>query len=216
MHGEPVFNIAWCCQPHRMGHGQPCNLKWIWMDGWMEICRASLNHSSWQTRIPFIWHSQYLFSLVSHLYKIFMSLFSHFVMEKSMILSNKLTNNWEKLLSKFEIVLSKFSLLVIWSTCSMTTWNRDQQSKILQKWSHAYVELHMKKQFCLDGNFYWGWKITFWQLRFQCYKSSKKKLAWSWIHNGLKVICHHKFWSLTGLWLGNGLLPGEAIWRHRS
>ena len=33
VHGEPVFDIAWCCQPHRMGHGQHLNLRWIWMDG---------------------------------------------------------------------------------------------------------------------------------------------------------------------------------------
>ena len=27
MHGEPVFDIAWCCQPHQMGHRQHPNLK---------------------------------------------------------------------------------------------------------------------------------------------------------------------------------------------
>ena len=32
MHGELVFDIAWCCQPHRMGNGLHLNLKWIWMD----------------------------------------------------------------------------------------------------------------------------------------------------------------------------------------
>ena len=32
MHGEPVFDIAWYCKPHRMGHGQHINLKWIWLD----------------------------------------------------------------------------------------------------------------------------------------------------------------------------------------
>ena len=36
MHWEPVFNIAWCCQPHRMGHGQHFNLK-MDLDGWMVI-----------------------------------------------------------------------------------------------------------------------------------------------------------------------------------
>ena len=36
MHGELVFDIAWSCQPHRMGHGQHLNLKWIWKDGWMD------------------------------------------------------------------------------------------------------------------------------------------------------------------------------------
>ena len=33
MNVETVFNIAWCCQPHRMRHGQHFNLKWIWIDG---------------------------------------------------------------------------------------------------------------------------------------------------------------------------------------
>ena len=33
MLGELVFDIAWCCQPHWMGHGEHLNLKWIWMDG---------------------------------------------------------------------------------------------------------------------------------------------------------------------------------------
>ena len=32
MHGEPVFSIAWWCQPHRMRHGQHLNLKLIWME----------------------------------------------------------------------------------------------------------------------------------------------------------------------------------------
>ena len=27
MHTEPVFDIAWCYQPHRMGHEQRHNLK---------------------------------------------------------------------------------------------------------------------------------------------------------------------------------------------
>ena len=36
-HGELVFDIAWCCQPHRMGHGQYPNLKLIWMDGWSKV-----------------------------------------------------------------------------------------------------------------------------------------------------------------------------------
>ena len=34
---EPIFDIAWCCQPHGMGHGQHLNLKWIWMNVWMNI-----------------------------------------------------------------------------------------------------------------------------------------------------------------------------------
>ena len=36
MHGEPVCNIACCCQPHKMGHGQHFNLKKGsgWMNGW--------------------------------------------------------------------------------------------------------------------------------------------------------------------------------------
>ena len=38
MHGEPVFDIAWCCQHHRMGHGQHLNLKWIWNDGCAKSC----------------------------------------------------------------------------------------------------------------------------------------------------------------------------------
>ena len=32
-HGGPVFVVAWCCQPHRMGQGQHHNLE-IDMDGW--------------------------------------------------------------------------------------------------------------------------------------------------------------------------------------
>ena len=39
MYGELLFNIAWYCQPHRMGHGQHPNLKMDmdgWMDGWMD------------------------------------------------------------------------------------------------------------------------------------------------------------------------------------
>ena len=36
MLGELEFDIAWCCQPHWMGHGQHLNLKWVWMDGWMD------------------------------------------------------------------------------------------------------------------------------------------------------------------------------------
>ena len=46
-----VFDIAWCCQPHRMGYGQHLNLKWIWMDDTRNIpwikCRetpAVLHH----------------------------------------------------------------------------------------------------------------------------------------------------------------------------
>ena len=33
MHRKLVLDIAWCCQPHRMGHRQHLNLK---MNGWME------------------------------------------------------------------------------------------------------------------------------------------------------------------------------------
>ena len=34
MHEEPVFDIAWCCQPHRMGYGQHLNLNMdMKMDG---------------------------------------------------------------------------------------------------------------------------------------------------------------------------------------
>ena len=36
MHGELLFSIAWCCQPHRMAHGQHLNLNWIWMGGWSQ------------------------------------------------------------------------------------------------------------------------------------------------------------------------------------
>ena len=51
MHGEPVFDIAWRCQPHRMGHGQGRNLK-MDMDGWMdrEIYKKNLkkkDHPNW-------------------------------------------------------------------------------------------------------------------------------------------------------------------------
>ena len=31
MLGEPEFDIAWCCQPHRMGHSQNSNPN---LDGW--------------------------------------------------------------------------------------------------------------------------------------------------------------------------------------
>ena len=36
MHGEPVFNITCCCQPHRMGYGEHFNLR-MDLDGWMVI-----------------------------------------------------------------------------------------------------------------------------------------------------------------------------------
>ena len=42
MHGELVFDIAWCCQPHRMGHGQHLNLKWISVDWWKVCWNSSL------------------------------------------------------------------------------------------------------------------------------------------------------------------------------
>ena len=52
MHEEPVFDIAWCCQPHRMAHGQHPNLKWIWVDGWSRISSIyvsiALRWSAWQ------------------------------------------------------------------------------------------------------------------------------------------------------------------------
>ena len=44
MHGELVFDIAWCCQPHWMGHGQHLNLKWIWLDGLDFINYISVNN----------------------------------------------------------------------------------------------------------------------------------------------------------------------------
>ena len=39
MLGEPVFSLAWCCQPHWMGHGQHPNIKWIWwwLWWWFEV-----------------------------------------------------------------------------------------------------------------------------------------------------------------------------------
>ena len=46
MHGELVFNMAWCCQPHRVGHGQHINLKWIWIDGWMDGWMDTPNRTS--------------------------------------------------------------------------------------------------------------------------------------------------------------------------
>ena len=33
MHVEPVFHIAWCCQPHRMEHGKHRDLKMDIYDG---------------------------------------------------------------------------------------------------------------------------------------------------------------------------------------
>ena len=47
-----VFNIAWCCQPHRMGHGQHLNLKWVWMDGWIQHITQN---STRTTRTPAFW-----------------------------------------------------------------------------------------------------------------------------------------------------------------
>ena len=35
MHAKPLFNIFWCCPPHRIGHGQHPHLK-LDMDGWMD------------------------------------------------------------------------------------------------------------------------------------------------------------------------------------
>ena len=35
MHGGPVFDIAWYCQPSGVGHGQHLNLN-MDMDGWMD------------------------------------------------------------------------------------------------------------------------------------------------------------------------------------
>ena len=39
MHGEPVFDIAWCCQPHQMGHRQHPNLKMDinWSQFWWHL-----------------------------------------------------------------------------------------------------------------------------------------------------------------------------------
>ena len=34
MHGEPLFDVVWCCQHRWMGHGQHPNLK-METDGWM-------------------------------------------------------------------------------------------------------------------------------------------------------------------------------------
>ena len=43
MHGGPVFNVAWCCQPHWMGQRQHPTLK-MDMDGWIdEACTKSFN-----------------------------------------------------------------------------------------------------------------------------------------------------------------------------
>ena len=47
MLGELVFGIAWCCQPHLLRHGQPLNLKWIWMNGWMD---------GWMEALSKPWH----------------------------------------------------------------------------------------------------------------------------------------------------------------
>ena len=42
MHGEPLFDIAWCYQPHRMAHGQHLNLN---MDMcWEMIENANISH----------------------------------------------------------------------------------------------------------------------------------------------------------------------------
>ena len=40
-------------QPHRMGHGQHLNLKWIWMDGHMDMmsmdwCKKDVTPVRWQ------------------------------------------------------------------------------------------------------------------------------------------------------------------------
>ena len=54
---KPVFDIAYCCQPHEMGHGQHLNLKWIWMDdGWMHICISEWNECKW---IGYWWLERY-------------------------------------------------------------------------------------------------------------------------------------------------------------
>ena len=37
-----MFHIAWCCQPHRMGHGQHLDLKWIRMDGGKPIVELNV------------------------------------------------------------------------------------------------------------------------------------------------------------------------------
>ena len=41
MHGGLVFDIAWCYQPHKMGHGQHLNL-WMDMDGWLLYHQLSM------------------------------------------------------------------------------------------------------------------------------------------------------------------------------
>ena len=46
MHGESVFDIAWCCQPHWMGHGQHHNLK---MDMMMMIMMMMMTTTTTMT-----------------------------------------------------------------------------------------------------------------------------------------------------------------------
>ena len=41
MHGEPVFGVAWCCQPHWMGHGPHPNLKMDVMIWWWLFIKSS-------------------------------------------------------------------------------------------------------------------------------------------------------------------------------
>ena len=49
---EMQINTFSCfCQPHRMGHGQHLNLKWIWMDGWM-FRKTTIQHITGTTGVP--------------------------------------------------------------------------------------------------------------------------------------------------------------------
>ena len=49
-----VWHLAWCCQPHQMGHGQHLNLKWIWfmdgcMDRWMNEMLTIISEVLWHS-----------------------------------------------------------------------------------------------------------------------------------------------------------------------
>ena len=67
MHGELVFDIAcWCCQPHRMAHGQHLNLKWIWMDAIIQFTTIrSLQNSAHATTAWLSWHVQNLVAITA-------------------------------------------------------------------------------------------------------------------------------------------------------
>ena len=71
MHGEPVFGIAWCCQPHRMGHWQhinslrPSDATWQHESGStlaqvMACCLMAPSHylnQCWLITKGVLWHS---------------------------------------------------------------------------------------------------------------------------------------------------------------